>query len=68
MIDLKAVKWEESYGRLENYIFYHQAEVVKFLNRFVRKRTGVNTFKDILTSGSGKLRALDFGCGIGRTA
>ena len=68
MIDLKSVKWEESYGRMENYIFYPQAEVVKFLNRFVRKRTGVNTFKDILIFNSGKLRALDFGCGIGRTA
>jgi ubiquinone/menaquinone biosynthesis C-methylase UbiE len=63
--DLKAVKWEESYGRLENYIFYPQAEVVKFLNRFIRKKTGINQFRDIYNPRL-PLTALDFGCGIGR--
>lgn len=38
MIDLKSVKLEESYDRMENYIFYPQAEVVKFLNRFIKKK------------------------------
>ncbi len=65
MTDLKAVKWEESYGRLENYIFYPQAEVVKFLNRFIRKKTGINQFRDIYNPLL-PLIALDFGCGIGR--
>lgn len=65
MIDLKSVKWEESYDRMENFIFYPQAEVVKFLNRFIRKKTGINQFRDILNPGL-SLTALDFGCGIGR--
>lgn len=68
MNDLKSNKWEESYERKENFIFYPQAEVVKFINRFVRKKVGVNQVKDILQSDSTELLALDFGCGIGRNA
>ena len=60
-------KWEESYKREENFIFYPKEEVVKFMNRFVRKRSGVNEFKDVMDF-SGGVKALDFGCGIGRHA
>ncbi len=67
MDDLKSNKWEESYKRKENYIFYPQAEVVKFLNRFIRKKIGVNQFKNILDcENTSRFFALDFGCGIGR--
>jgi SAM-dependent methyltransferase len=65
MKDIKKEKWDESYSRKENYIFYPKEEVVKFLNRFIRKRTGFNNFFDILKYDS-KLRGLDLGCGIGR--
>jgi ubiquinone/menaquinone biosynthesis C-methylase UbiE len=65
MSDLKVKSWEESYGRKENYIFYPKEEVVKFLNRFIRKRTGIDSFKEVLRAGQ-TLKALDFGCGIGR--
>ncbi len=54
--------WEASYKRCENFIFYPKEEVVKFLNRFVRKRIGVEEFVDIIPF---PCRALDFGCGIG---
>lgn len=65
MNDLKTGEWNQSYSRNENFIFYPKEEVVKFLNRFVRKKT------DIKSSNSGsdtlnKIRALDLGCGIGR--
>ena len=30
--------WNESYDRGENNILYPQPEVVKFLNRFIRKK------------------------------
>ena len=30
-------EWETSYGRGENSIFYLQTEVVRFINRFIRK-------------------------------
>lgn len=60
--------WNASYERGENYAFYPKEETVKFLNRSIRKRTGVETFRDILTPPPGRtrLRGLDFGCGIGR--
>ncbi len=58
-------KWEESYNRYENFIFYPKEEYVKFLNRFVRKKIGIDKFVDILDFERGG-RALDFGCGLGR--
>ena len=58
-------KWEESYARYENFIFYPKEEYVKFLNRFVRKRIGIDKFINILDYKDGD-RALDYGCGIGR--
>ena len=65
MTELKVSQWEASYLRKENFIFYPKEEVVKFLNRFVRKRAGYSEFIDILKSKE-KLKGLDFGCGIGR--
>jgi len=58
-------KWEESYSRYENFIFYPKEEYVKFLNRFVRKRIGIDKFFNILDFEGGG-RALDYGCGLGR--
>ena len=62
-------KWDESYNSFDNYIFFPKEEVVKFLNKFVRKKIGDNSFKDILLiNGNGRniVRGLDYGCGIGR--
>lgn len=64
-MDIKKDKWEQSYERGENAIFYPKEEVVKFLNRFVVKRESVDKFEQILQS-STKLKGLDFGCGVGR--
>ena len=60
-----ADKWEESYSRYENFIFYPKEEYVKFFNRFVCKRIGIDKFVDILDLEGGG-RALDYECGIGR--
>jgi SAM-dependent methyltransferase len=62
---LKKDKWDQSYARGENFIFFPKEEVVKFLNRFVRKKEGINFFKDILEL-SRQPKALDLGCGVGR--
>jgi len=62
---LRTQEWEDSYSRKENFIFYPKEEVVKFLNRYIRKKTGLNKFVSHLKS-KNKLRALDLGCGIGR--
>jgi ubiquinone/menaquinone biosynthesis C-methylase UbiE len=63
--DIYISKWDESYNRKENYLFYPKEEVVKFLNRFVRKKIGFNQFIDLIDF-SKTVRALDLGCGIGR--
>lgn len=65
MIDTKKEKWEESYSRKENFMYYPKEEVVKFLNRFVKKRVGTDSFVQLLESDQ-ELKGLDFGCGIGR--
>ena len=62
-------EWDESYQRNENHILYPHDEVVKFLNRFVRKKMGDNVFSDILVKDDfdgRSIRGLDYGCGIGR--
>ena len=65
MFDIKKKNWEESFSMGENFIFYTKEETVKFINRFIKKKKSYNQYTQILES-SNKLRALDFGCGIGR--
>lgn len=65
MLNTKKEKWEESYNRGENFIYYPKEETVKFLNRFVKKKTSLNEYVQLIYP-SHKLRGLDFGCGIGR--
>jgi SAM-dependent methyltransferase len=70
-MELCKQEWEASCGRGDNAIFYPKEEVVKFLNRHVRKRTGLAEFRDILERAPDDRtpwRALDYGCGIGRHA
>lgn len=62
---LKKDKWDQSYARGENFIFFPKEEVVKFLNRFVRKKDGINFHRDNLEL-STQPKALDLGCGVGR--
>lgn len=64
-IDLKITEWEESYSRNENCLFYPKEEVVKFLNRFIRKKIDKNQFQDIYDF-SNPVFGLDLGCGTGR--
>jgi SAM-dependent methyltransferase len=64
--ELHTSAWESSYSRKENFIFYPKEEIVKFLNRFVCKRNGVSDFTNIIIAREGRLKGLDFGCGIGR--
>ena len=62
-------KWEESYKRHENFCLYPHEQYVKFLNRFVRKKNGINSCRDLFKCPDNEtrpLRGLDYGCGIGR--
>ncbi len=67
-MDILKNKWQQSYLRSENFIFYPKEEAVKFLNRFVRKRIAVDKFIDIIDFLKKPVRGLDFGCGIGSLA
>lgn len=60
---LKLKEWNESYKRKESYMFYPKEAVVKFINRFIKKRIGFNEFINIMSKE--QIRYLDFGCGIG---
>ena len=60
-------KWDESYERLENNIIYPKEEVIKFLNRYVVQKLSLDgNNKDLIKNKKQSLKALDFGCGVGR--
>ena len=62
-------EWNESYNQGDNNILYPQAEVVKFLNRFICKRNNIGSLTRLLNKEKNqKLCGLDFGCGIGTHA
>jgi ubiquinone/menaquinone biosynthesis C-methylase UbiE len=66
-VKLYKQEWDKSYNRFENHILYPKEEVVKFLNRFVRKKLSEKTFQNkIKINDGGSIRGLDYGCGIGR--
>ena len=65
MIEVKKSAWEESYSRHENFIYYPKEEVVKFINRLIKKKISTTKYIDILQTNE-EMKALDFGCGIGR--
>ena len=45
-VKLYKQEWDKSYNRFENHILYPKEEVVKFLNRFVRKKLSDKTFQN----------------------
>ena len=59
--------WNTSYGRGGNICFYPHEEIVRFVNRYVRKKHGINDFEDLLPLLEREdFASLDLGCGIGR--
>ena len=63
-MNFRTTSWNESYERGENHIFYPKEEVVKFLNRFVRKKVNLTDYRDLIKLPQNP-RSLDLGCGIG---
>lgn len=59
-------EWDRSYENLDNFVFYPHEEVVRFVSKFIRKRIGLNEFRDVALDASENARVLDLGCGIGR--
>jgi SAM-dependent methyltransferase len=56
--------WEKSYANRDNFTFYPSEEVIRFVSRYIRKRTGLSEFRDIHSLDHAP-RLLDLGCGIG---
>ena len=63
----KLNRWEESYARGENNILYPQEEVVRFLNRYIRKKLNYSgeIIELIEENKLNKIRCLDFASGVG---
>lgn len=51
MLNIRQQQWNESYARGENAIFYPHEEMVRFLNRFIRKRVSQHHFSDVIYRG-----------------
>jgi 2-polyprenyl-3-methyl-5-hydroxy-6-metoxy-1,4-benzoquinol methylase len=58
--------WNESYRRGENFVFYPNEYVIRFVARFLRKQTGLHDYVDVAQSLRSPLPILDLGCGAGR--
>ncbi len=41
-------KWEESYRRKENFVFYPHEELIRFVSKYIRKRIGLDEWKDVV--------------------
>jgi len=63
--DNKKDAWDKSYINKDNYMFYPQEDVIRFISKYITKRTGLKEFNSKYDS-SDKIKVLDFGCGIGR--
>jgi ubiquinone/menaquinone biosynthesis C-methylase UbiE len=64
-MDNQQKQWDESYDRMENFVFYPHEEVIRFFSKYIRRRTGLDDFIDIVPFKTPP-KILDLGCGIGR--
>ena len=64
-MDNRQAEWDSSYRNKDNFVFYPHEEVIRFVSKHIRKRTGLDEFKDVVANPE-KARILDLGCGIGR--
>lgn len=59
-------EWENSYSKGENNILYPQSEVIRFINRFVKKRNNDGTLSALIKKEVNQtINGLDFACGVG---
>lgn len=61
-MDFKYKEWNQSYDNKENFNFYPHEEIIRFVSKYIKKRTGLQE----LTLVSSMEKGLDLGCGIGR--
>lgn len=50
-----------------NILFYPHEEIIRFINKYVRKKNGIDSYTNILPVNEDRsFNCLDLGCGIGR--
>lgn len=64
-MNAQRAEWNESYRNRDNFVFYPHEQVIRFVSKYIRKRIGLEEFKDIV-QGTPFPKVLDLGCGIGR--
>ncbi|MGI0528413.1 class I SAM-dependent methyltransferase [Treponema socranskii] len=67
--DLRQNEWNDSYRGGGNVLFYPHEEIIRFVNKYVRKRTSYNSFRNVMKLSDDdwkNFRSLDLGCGCGR--
>ena len=57
-----ADEWNNSFKKKDNFLFYPHEEVIRFVNKYLSKRTSYNENVSLKQD----LMMLDLGCGIGR--
>ncbi|MDR1340709.1 MAG: class I SAM-dependent methyltransferase [Prevotellaceae bacterium] len=55
-------QWDASYSNKDNFVWYPNEEVIRFVSAYLKKKTGIKEYKVIKEANS----CLDAGCGIGR--
>lgn len=65
MTDDRKQAWNDSYRSGDNFVFYPHEEVIRFVSRNIRKRSGPSQFHDVHPDVAA-VRVLDLGCGVGR--
>lgn len=61
--------WNAAYSRGGNILFYPHEEIIRFINKYVRKREGISEFRNVMPLSESEWKSfasLDLGCGIGR--
>lgn len=64
-MDNKLKEWDSSYLNRDNFVFYPHEEVIRFVSKYISKRTDLNKF-DKVHKLQHSPKILDVGCGIGR--
>ena len=64
MQDFKS-EWNTSYMNKDNFVFYPDENIIRFVSKYIKKRVGLNNFISSKNFDFAP-KVLDFGCGIGR--
>jgi|TARA_B110000483_G_C18196090_1_gene543030 SAM-dependent methyltransferase len=62
--DNQMQEWDSAYQNKDNFVFYPHEEIIRFVSKFIKKRTGRNEFINVHDAED--IKVFDLGCGIGR--